>query len=280
MPEIRSYDSAHLYCGIVWGAEVHDVGAVDDVGRIVLRKRVQSDPAGLTHLLTLLARAGDSPHHPIPLAAEVDRRLWVRALRSAGRPIYSIDALASARYHTSHAVSAAKSANSGPVLLANIVRTNQAALRPLPPYTGPPDALGALARDLQSAVWLRQQLENRIVDLLMDFYPAAIAAFADPLQGGLVRRDARMLLSVAPNPNRAAALTTSRLRHLLRNAGRQRHVDRDAERLRQVFTATYPQQPTHAETAMGIRLAGQLAQLEAACITVDRLIEQATAQFG
>ncbi len=79
MPEIRSYDSAHLYCGIVWGAEVHDVGAVDDVGRIVLRKRVQSDPAGLTHLLTLLARAGDSPHHPIPLAAEVDRRLWVRA---------------------------------------------------------------------------------------------------------------------------------------------------------------------------------------------------------
>ena len=40
-----------------------------------------------------------------------------------------------------------------------------------------------LARAQQDAVWARQQIGNQIRDLLKDFYPAAIVAFA-----GLPRR--------------------------------------------------------------------------------------------
>lgn len=279
MPDLGSSRKPLLYCGIVWGRGHHDVGVVDEVGRLLLWQRIRSDAAGFADLLKLLARAGDSPPHPIPLAVEIGEELWVKALRATGRPVYSVEPLASARYHTSHAVSAEKSNKTGPVLLANILRTNRAAHRPMQPDTGPSDFLSSRVQGLQDAVWKRRQLKNRIVDLLMGFYPAAIAALADPLQGGLARRDARMILTAAPNPNRAAALTTSRLRRLLVNAGRKRHLDRDAERLRQVFTDTYPHQPPEVETAMGIRLAAQLGQLEAACITVDRLSVEAAAQF-
>jgi len=57
-------------------------------------------PAGFTQLLTLLAEAGDSPEHPIPVGIETDHGLWVAALRETGRVIYPIKPLAASRYRT------------------------------------------------------------------------------------------------------------------------------------------------------------------------------------
>jgi hypothetical protein len=56
------------------------------------------------------------------------------------------------------------------------------------------------ARAQQDAVWARQQIGNQVRDLLKDFYPAALAAFAELPEGGLARRDARTILSAAPTP--------------------------------------------------------------------------------
>ena len=50
----------HLYCGIDWATEHHDVAVVDDDGRVVARGRVSNDAAGFAQLLTLLAEAGDT----------------------------------------------------------------------------------------------------------------------------------------------------------------------------------------------------------------------------
>jgi transposase len=268
-----------LYCGIDWATEHHDVAVVDDDGRVVVRGRVSNDAAGFAQVLTLLAETGDTAEHPIPVGIETDHGLWVAALRETGRVIYPINPLAAARYRARYAVSGAKSDATDAVLLANIVRTDADAHRPLPADTELAQAIRVLARAQQDAVWARQQIGNQVRDLLNDFYPAALVAFAELPSGGLARADARGILAAAPTPAQAAKLTPARLRRLLVKAGRRRGLDRDVERLRQVFTDTYLHQPPMVENAMGIQLGALLRQLDAACAAVDELAEAAIAHF-
>ena len=107
------------------------------------------------------------------MGIETDRGLWVAALRETGRVIYPINPLAASRYRARYAVSGAKSDATDAVLLANIVRTDAGAHRPLPADTELAQAIRVLARAQQDAVWARQQIGNQIRDLLKDFYPAA-----------------------------------------------------------------------------------------------------------
>src|SRR5271156_167782 len=250
----RSDDTLSLFCGIDWATEHHDVAVIDDDGRVVARRRVSNDAAGFAALLTLLAEAGDSGADPIPVGIETDRGLWVAALRETGRTIYPINPLAASRYRARYAVSGAKSDATDAILLANIVRTDPDAHRPLPADTELAQAIRVLARAQQDAVWARQQIGNQLRDLLKDFYPAAIIAFAGLPSGGLARPDARTILAAAPTPGQAAKLTPARLRRLLIKAGRRRDLDRDVERLRAVFTDTHLHQPPVLENAMGIQL--------------------------
>jgi transposase len=268
-----------LYCGIDWASDHHDIAVVDDDGHVVVRGRVGNDAAGFAQALMLLAEAGDSPEHPIPVGIETDRGLWVGALRETGRVIYPINPLAASRYRARYALSGAKSDATDAVLLANIVRTDAAAHRPRSADSDLAQAIRVLARAQQDAVWARQQIANQIRDLLGDFYPAALVAFAELPSGGLARRDARTILAAAPTPAQAATLTPARLRKLLVKAGRRRELDRDIERLRAVFTDTYLHQPPLVENAMGIQLGALLRQFDAACTAVDELAEAAIAHF-
>jgi transposase len=275
----RSDDTLSLFCGIDWATEHHDVAVVDDDGHVVARGRVSNDAAGFATLLTLLAEAGDSAAETIPVGIETDRGLWIAALRETGRVIYPINPLAASRYRARYAVSGAKSDATDAVLLANIVRTDPEAHRPLPADTEAAQAIRVLARAQQDAVWARQQIGNQIRDLLKDFFPAALVAFADLSDGGLARRDARTILAAAPTPAQAAKLTPARLRRLLIKASRKRYLDRDVARLREVFTDTYLHQPPVVENAMGIHLAALLNQFDAACTAADELAEAAIAHF-
>jgi transposase len=274
----RSDDTLGLYCGIDWATDHHDVAVIDGEGHVVARARVGNDAPGFTALLTLLAEAGDSAADPIPVGIETDHGLWVAALRETGRVIYPINPLAASRYRARYSVSGAKSDATDAVLLANIVRTDPDAHRPLPADTDAAQAIRVLARAQQDAVWARQQVGNQIRDLLNEFYPAAIIAFAD-LDGGFTRPDARAILAAAPTPAQAAKLTPARLRRLLTKAGRKRYLDRDIARLREVFTATYLHQPPAVENAMGIHLSALLGQFDAACTAADALAEAAIAHF-
>jgi transposase len=268
-----------LYCGIDWAADHHDVAVVDDNGSVVARGRVGNDAAGFAQLLTLLAQAGDTAESPILVGIETDRGPWVAALRAAGRAIYLINPLAASRYRARYAVSGAKSDATDAVLLANILRTDLGSHRPLPADTELAQAIRVFARAQQDPVWARQQIGNQIRDLLKDFYPAAIVAFAELPSGGLARADARTILAAAPTPAEAAKLTLARLRRLLTKAGRRRDLDADIDRLRQVFTDTYLHQPPMVENAIGIQKTALLRQFEAACAADDQLAEAAIAHF-
>jgi transposase len=268
-----------LFCGIDWGETRHDVAVIDDTGKVIARAKVSNDAAGFAALLVLLADAGDTADDPIPVGIETDHGLLVSALRETPRVIYPINPLSASRYRARHQVSGAKSDAADAVLLANIVRTDAAAHRPLPTDSDLAQAIRVLARAQQDAVWSRQLLGNQVQSLLKEFYPAAIEAFAGLTDGGLARRDARTVLAAAPTPARAARLTRAQLRSLLIRAGRKRLIERDVERLHTILRAEQLHQPAVVEDAMGIQLAALLRQFDAACTAADELAEAARSHF-
>lgn len=274
----QSSDDYMPYCGIDWAAAHHDVAVLDEDGRVIARRRVPNDAIGFAELLTLLAEAGDTAENLIPVAIETEHGLWVAALRESGRAIYPINPLAASRYRARHAVSGAKSDAADAVLLADILRTDAAAHRRLPADTELAKAIRVLARAQQDTVCARQQVGNQIRDLLKDYYPAALSVFAD-LDGGLTRPDARAVLRAAPTPAQAARLTRSQLRRLLVKAGRQRYIDRDIDRLREVFATSQLRQPAQVEEAMGLQLTALLRQFDAACAAADDLAQAVTSHF-
>ncbi|WP_332909680.1 IS110 family RNA-guided transposase [Nocardia gipuzkoensis] len=268
-----------LSCGIDWAEANHDVAIVDGDGRVTARERISNDAAGFARLLSLLAEAGDSAQDTIPVAIETDRGLLVAALRAIGRPVYAINPLSASRYRARHQVSGSKSDAADAVLLANILRTDADAHRRLPADTELAQAIRVLARAQQDAAWSRQQVGNQVRDLLKDFYPAALEAFAGLSGGGLARRDARTVLAAAPTPAKAAKLTRAQLRALLVKAGRQRNIDTDVERLHTILRATYLHQPPMVENAMGISLSALLRQFDAAATATEDLAEATATHF-
>ncbi|MEY9962751.1 hypothetical protein ABIA33_000777 [Streptacidiphilus sp. MAP12-16] len=267
-----------IYCGIDWAEKTHDVALVDDTGQLLAKRHITDDAAGYRLLLDLLAEYGDSQENPIPVAIETSRGLLVAVLRTGKRQIFAINPLAAARYRDRHAVSRKKSDPGDALVLANILRTDMHAHRPLPHDSDLGRAVAVLARAQQDATWNRQQMANQLRSLLREYYPAALDAFA-PWQNGLCRPEARELLRTAPTPARAAKLTRTQIAAALRRAGRQRNIDTAAERIREVLRGDYAHQPQLVEDALGKQMLAQLRQLEAACTAADELAEAVEESF-
>ena len=108
------------------------------------------------------------------------------------------------RYRDRHGVTGKKSDAGDALVLAQILRTDLAAHRPLPADSELAQAIAVLARAQQDAVWERTCAHNKLRSLLREYYPA--------------------LLVAAPAPREAAQLTHDQLCELLVQ-GRQRGVD-------------------------------------------------------
>jgi transposase len=267
-----------VFCGIDWAESHHDVALVDQDGRLVAKRRISDDLAGYRLLLDLLAEHGDSPETPIPVAIETSSGLLVAVLRTGRRKIFAINPLAAARYRDRHGVSRKKSDPGDALVLANILRTDMHAHRPLPDDSDLARAITVLARAQQDAVWARQQIANKIRSLLREYYPVALDAFLGK-QGGLTRPEARAVLAVAPTPSAAARMTLPQLRAALKRAGRSRGIDAEAERLKTALRFEQAHQPALVEEAMGQQLLALLTQLDAACKAVEDLTEAVEASF-
>ena len=265
-----------VFCGIDWAEDHHDIALTDRDGKLLARRRISDDAAGLALLLGLLAEHGDTAGDPVPVAIETPRGLLVACLRATGRSIYPVNPMAVARYRDRHSVAGRKSDHGDAFVLANILRTDLHAHRPLPADTELAQAIAVLARAQQDAVWARTAAHNKLRSHLREYYPGFLAAFADA-RGGITRPEARAILAAAPAPAAAAALTPARLRALLRKAGRSRGIDAEATRLRDAFAAEQMRQLPLVEQAMGRQALALLRQLDAACAAADDL-EQATVE--
>jgi transposase len=266
------------FCGIDWAEDHHDIALVDGGGGLIAHARVSDDAAGLARLLELLAGYGDSAEDPVPVAIETPRGLLVACLRATGRPVYPVNPLATARYRDRHSVAGRKSDKGDAVVLANILRTDLHAHRPLPADSELAQAIAVLARAQQDAVWDRTAAHNKLRSHLREYYPGFLAAFA--ARGGIMRPEARTILAAAPTPAAAARLTPAQLRSLLKKAGRSRGIDTEAARLREAFRQQQMRQLPLVEQAMGRQALALLRQMDAACASADDLEAAAVESFN
>jgi transposase len=268
-----------VYCGIDWAEDHHDIALTDSGGSLLARRRISDDAAGLAALLDLLAEHGDTPDDLIPVAIETPRGLLVACLRATGRQVYPVSPLSAARYRDRHTVSRSKSDHGDAVVLANVLRTDRHAHRPLPADSELAQAIAVLARAQQDAVWARTTAHNKLRSHLREYYPGFLAAFARQ-RDGIMRAEARIILAAAPTPASAATLTLPQLRALLRKAGRSRGIDAEAARLREAFRAPQMRQLPLVEDAMGRQSLALLRQLDAACTSADELKAAVISSFN
>src|SRR6266542_3917463 len=150
-----------VFCGIDWAEDHYDLALVDQAGVVLTERRINDDSIGYQLLLALLAEHGDDQVEPIPVAIETPRGLVVACLRRTGRQVYAINPLSVARYRERHRVARTKSDRVDAQLLANILRTDRAAHRPLPADSELAQAVAVLARAQQDAVWNRHSCRLR-----------------------------------------------------------------------------------------------------------------------
>lgn len=267
-----------VFCGIDWAEDHHDVALIDTNANLIAKARISDDTSGFAVLVQMLAEAGDSAEHPIPIAIETSRGLLTCCLRATGRQVFAINPMAVSRYRDRHSVAGRKSDAGDALVLANILRTDMAAHRPLPADSELAQAIAVLARAQQDAVWERTSAHNKLRSLLREYYPAILAAFADK-RGGLLRPEARTLLAAAPTPTAAAALSKTQLRALLKRAGRQRGLDAEATRLQATLRTPQLHQLPLVENALGRQAHALLRMLNAACTNADDLAAATTQQF-
>lgn len=221
-----------IWCGIDWAEHHHDIALVDDGGKLITKLHIDDDAAGFARLLTLLAEHGAGPETPVPITIETAHGL----LAAAGYPLFPINPMAVARYRDRYSVSRAKSDAGDAFVLANVLRTDLDAHRPLPGDSELAQAVRVLARAQQDAVWERQQTGNKLRSLLREYYPAALTAFPDLAQPVAIE-----VLQLAPTPTVAAKLTRARIHAALRRAGRQRNLDATVDTVRSALRGEHLQ---------------------------------------
>jgi transposase len=193
---------------------------------------------------------------------------------AAGREVFAINPLAVSRYRDRYRSSHGKSDTFDAMVLANILRTDRDAHRPLPSDTMEIQALQVLTRAHQDAVGDKVTLTNRIRSLLKIFFPVAISAFERGGKHRLESAACRTILTAASTPQHARALSTRRLATLLKRAGRLRGIDAEAELLHQLLRGEQTRQPELVEQAMGRQLRGLVRQLDAVCEALTELEQQ------
>ncbi|RSD16607.1 IS110 family RNA-guided transposase [Amycolatopsis eburnea] len=268
-----------VFCGIDWAEDHHDVALVDADGALVAKRRIDDSADGFAELLAMLADAGDTATDPIPVAIETPRGLLVAGLRQTGRRVYSINPMAVARYRERHSVSRKKSDHVDAMTLANILRTDAHAHRPLPADSEQVQAIAVLSRATQDAIWRRSRATQELRAVLREYYPGFLAAFAKGSATNLASAEARAVLALAPTPAAAAKITKTRIAAALRRAGRQRSIDALAAQLLIELRKPQLRQPQVVEEAFGRQALALLATLNAECASADQLTESTTAAF-
>jgi transposase len=267
-----------IFCGIDWVEDHHDIAIIDAAGTQLAKRRIGDDAAGYASLLQLLAEHGETADELAPVAIETGRGLLVACLAAGGRDVYVVNAMAAARYRERTAVARAKSDAGDALMLANILRTDRHAHRPMPHDSDLVRAIAVLARAGQDAAWSTQQIANQLRSVLREYFPAALRAFQIK-HVGLASAEARTILAAAPTPTTAARLTKARLRTLLKQAGRQRKVEVWVERLQGIFRDAALHHSPRVEDAFGQQARALLLQLNAAVRATEGLLAAAEAAF-
>jgi Transposase IS116/IS110/IS902 family/Transposase len=117
-------------------------------------------------------------------------------------------------------------------MLADLVRTDRHNHRKVAGDTSGAEAIRIMARGHQNLIWTRTRQTNALRNSLLEYYPAALAAFDD-----LAHPDCLSVLAKAPTPTAGTRLTIGQIEAALRRGGRQRNINRRATEIQTAFRA-------------------------------------------
>jgi len=249
------------------------VAIVDEHGKVVGRRRIDTGLPGFTELMALLAEHTEDPTS-VPVAIETDKNLIVVALQAAGFTVFAINPRAVARYRERHGQSGKKSDPGDAALLADVLRTDAHQHRPLPIISDEGRAVKALARQHQEAVWAVHQTTSRLRSVLLEFFPQALQAFPN-----LKHKAALTILATASTPELGTKLTRRKVVALLQRCGR-RNDPALVEQILADLKIPALRQPAAVEAALGLTVVSLLGVIVAMHATVEQLEQALSAQFN
>jgi transposase len=266
-----------LFVGDDWAEDHHDVEIQDETGRKLAARRLPEGAAGLAGLHELIAAhlGADGDPGQVVVAIETDRGLWVQALAAAGYQVFGLNPKQVARFKERYNLSGAKSDAADAHALADMVRAERHQLRAVAADTAGAQAVKVAARAHQTLIWERTRHTLRLRSALREFFPAALAAYADL---GLTGTDTLELLTRAPDPAAAAKLTTAQVSAALRRA-RRRDVAARAGAVKDALRAPQLAQPPAVTAAYAAAVLASAAVLITLNEQIRRLEAQVEAHF-
>jgi transposase len=276
-------EDAVLFVGDDWAEDHHDVEVVDEDGRRLAARRLPEGPEGVAGLHALIAQF--VPAHwaeldptvaasRVKVAIETDRGPWVAALVAAGYEVFAINPMSASRYRDRHSTSGAKSDAGDAHVLAELVRLDRAHHRPIAVDSAHSQAMKLVARSHQSLIWERTRHVLRLRSTLRECFPAALAAFDD-----LAAPEAVELLAAAPDPERAARLSKSKISAALTRA-RRRNVAERVELIQSALRASALRQPAEIQSAFSAITTSELQVIATLTVEIARLGEVVAEHFG
>ncbi len=272
----REGEALLLLVGDDWAEDHHDVEVQDETGRRLGKGRLPEGIAGISRLHAMIGQHVGDDDEPVEVVVgiETERGPWVQALLAAGYQVYAINPLQVARYRERHSVSGAKSDPGDAHTLADMVRTDRHQLRPVAGDSDLAEAIKVVTRAHKTLIWERTRHTLRLRRALLDFFPAAVAAFDD-----LDAPDTLELLGVAPDPVTAAGLDGEQITAALRRA-RRRGIPDKVAKIQEVLRAPQLAQPPVVAGAYAVTVQAQVAILTTFNTQIKLMEQQVGAHFG
>jgi transposase len=211
----------------------------------------------------------------VAIGIETDKGPWVQALVAAGYAVYAVNPRQVARYRDRHGTSGAKSDQGDAHTLADMVRTDRHQLRVIAGDTPQAQAVKVVARAHQTLIWDRQRHALRLRAALLDFFPAALAAFDE-----LTAPETLRLLAKAPDPAAAARLSRAQVLAELKRAGRRGGLQARAEAIVAALRSEQLTQPPAVAAAYAATVRSLTALIEAFNAQIAAMGKQVAACFG
>jgi hypothetical protein len=265
-----------LFVGDDWAEDHHDIEVMDEAGKVLAKKRLPEGAGGMAQLHALAGgllgeQAGGSE---VLVAIETDHGPWVMALAAAGYRVFPVNPQQSARFRARHQVSGAKSDAGDAHVLADMVRTDSHQLREAAGDSPEAAGIKVLARTHKTMIWERTRETQRLRHQLLEYFPAAVEAFAD-----LDAADALELLAKAPDPAQAARLTRAQISAAMKRA-RRRDIHAKATVVLAALRSEQLSQPAALAAAYAATVRSLIAVITALNEQVTVLQGQVEEHFG
>jgi transposase len=201
----------HIFVGIDWGSESHQVCVINGARKVLLEKSYAHSGAGLGELVTAVLQAAAGQADRIAVAIEVPRGAIVDTLLEKDVVVFAINPKQLDRFRDRHTVAGAKDDRRDAFVLADSLRTDQHAFRQV--RLGDPALveLRELSRVHDELKTERIALGNRLREQMQRYFPQILAI-------GSVYDDRWVwdLLEKAPTPELARHVSLAKIGSLLK----------------------------------------------------------------